>query len=264
MSNRSPCGSVPALLATLVLLFLPVFGQAHGDDEGVEDFHEHLDDYAQEVDRFSARVHELVDRRVAGEELTEAQLDGLIDAWEEVDVHLAMELEATPLYPGVWQALIGFRQAAEAGVPVAELRERADAVRDALMQGLGGLRLAAAQVEKAAASGSGPEPMDADASLDAIVEALDAAVAAYEADDLARAESLIHEAYRQRFEDLEGDLSEQDSELVSDLEAAFNARLPLLMQEGAALARVQAEVRAMEESLERARRLLQGRDAGRS
>ncbi|MDZ7824906.1 MAG: hypothetical protein U5R48_01350 [Gammaproteobacteria bacterium] len=88
MSNRFPRGSASALLATLMLLFLPVFGQAHGDDEGVEAFREHLDDYAQEVDRLSARFHELVDRRVAGEELTEAQLDGLIDAWEEVECRI--------------------------------------------------------------------------------------------------------------------------------------------------------------------------------
>jgi hypothetical protein len=264
MSNRFPRGSASALLATLALLLLPVLGHTHGGDEGLEAFHEHLDDYAQEVDRLSARFHELVDRRVEGEDLGDAELDGLIDAWEEVDVHLAIERKATPLYPGIWQALIGFRQAAEAGAPVAELRDRADAVRAALLQGLGGVRLAASQVDRAAPSGSAPESMDADASLDAILEGLDAAVAAYEADDPARAESLIHRVYMERFEGLEGDLIEQDPELVSDLEAAFNARLPLLIQDGAALDAVQAEVRDMKQSLERSRELLQGRDAGRS
>ena len=267
MSNRFPHGSVSALLAALALLFLPVFGQAHGDDEGVEAFHEHLDHYAQEVDRLSARVHELVDRRVEGGKLGEAELDGLIDAWEEVGVHVAIERKATPLYPGIWQALIGFRQATEAGAPVAELRDRADAVRDALLQGLGAVRLAASQVDRSAAAAppqAESAPMDADNALDAIVKALDASVAAYDSDDLAEAESLIHEAYMQRFEGLEGDLIEQDPELVSDLEAAFNARLPMLMQEGAALGAVQAEVRDMKRSLEQARELLRERDAGRS
>lgn len=265
MSNRFTRGSASALLAALALLFVPVTGSAHGDDEGVEAFHEHLDDYAQEVDRLSARVQELVDRRVEGSEPGEAQLDGLIDLWEEVEVHVVIERKATPLYPGIWQALIGFRQAAESGVPVAELRDRADAVRDALLQGLGAVRLAASQVDRdEAAATAGAGPMDADASLDLIVEALDNAVAAYREDDLAQAESLIHEAYMQQFEGLEGDLIEQDPELVSDLEAAFNARLPLLMQEGAELDAVQAEVRDMKRSLQRARELLQDRDAGRS
>lgn len=267
MSKRFPRGPAPALLATLLLLLLPVLGQAHGDEVGVEAFDQHLDHYAHEVEQLSSRFQRLVDRRIAGEEPSEAQLDALIDAWEEVDVHLAIELKATPLYPGVWQALIGFRQAAAAGAPVSELRERADAMRDALLQGLGAVRLAASQVDRSAAA-TAPDaaagPMDADASLDAIDAALDAAVAAYRAGEPARAEALIHEAYMERFEGLEGDLIEQDPELVSDLEAAFNARLPLLIQQGAALDAVRAEVRAMKQSLERAHGLLQDRDAERS
>ncbi|MDZ7824905.1 MAG: hypothetical protein U5R48_01345 [Gammaproteobacteria bacterium] len=61
---------------------------------------------------------------------------------------------------------------------MAELRERADAMRDALMQGLGAVRLAASQVDRSAAAaapqaGARP-PWMPTASLDAIVAALDA------------------------------------------------------------------------------------------
>ena len=86
---------------------------------------------------------------------------------------------------------------------------------------------------------------------------LEQAVAAYEANELARAEGLIHQTYMSRFEGLEGDLIERNPELVSSLERDFNATLPLLMQQRAGSEEVQATLRSMTERLETAGAILE-------
>lgn len=262
--------SLPSALACTLLLALlaPAGAHAHGDAEGVERFHEHLDDYEKEVSKLSEELDALVADAAAGRELGGA-LEELVHHWEEVGVHAAIERKASRLYPPVWQALVAFRKAAEGGADAAALRERARALRAALWQGLGGVKLAAAQVEAAeagpseasAGSGGAEDPQE---TLAAIRDALDRAVEAYEAGEVERAESLVHEAYVSRFEGLEGDLIERDAELVSDLEQAFNARLPMLLQEGAETRAVRAEVRGMKESLERAGELLRETEGERS
>lgn len=256
-SARRPC-RLPSLLASLALALLPASGAlfAHGDVD-VDDFQLHLDDYEAEVLELSADVDALVADALAGA-ATGAALEALIDHWEEVGVHAAIESKSPPLYPGIWQALIAFREAVAGDAGESALAERADAVRAALWQGLGGVKLAASQVADGAAATADPgsEPAAAAATIAAIGEALDAAAAAYAEGDLDRAESLIHDAYMNRFEGLEGALIAEDAALVSDLEEAFNARLPLLMQRGADLETVRAEVRAIRESLARAGVLL--------
>jgi hypothetical protein len=143
----------------------------------------------------------------------------------------------------------------------------AERVAAALWQGFGALRLAASQVGSEAGSPavagsqgaeSGPE------TVDRIVADLDRAVAAYEADQLGRAEGLIHAAYMSRFEGLEGDLIERDPELVTSLERDFNATLPLLMQQGASMAEVRTVLQSMKEQLATASAILESAEQSRS
>lgn len=275
-ARPSPARPALAGIAALLALALAAPVHAHGDTSGAKRFHEHLDDYGEEVAALSEEVDALVAKAAAGRDLSDGDLDGLVDRWEAVGVHAAIERKASPLYPGVWQALIRFREAAEGGAAEAELRERARALRAALWQGLGAVKLAASQVEEveAADAAAAEEPAagpagdgargDPRAAVAAIQGALDRAAEAYAEGEVERAESMVHSAYMTRFEGLEGDLIARDAELVSDLEEAFNARLPLLMQRGADAEAVRAEVRAMKDSLERAGELLHEAEGERS
>jgi len=229
----------------------------HGDAaEEAANFHEHLDDYRGELEQLAATVDGLVEAYADGEDVT-GHLEGLTDEWEEVGVHAAIETQAMILYPGIWQGIGELKQGIEAGVPAADLRERADSLKAALWQGYGGLRLAANRLEQGDddhAAGAADEPGEA---IHAITDMLEHAVEAYEAGELERARDLIFDSYMQRFEYLEGDLIEQDPELVSSLEEDFNANLPLLMKNEASLEDVRAKVEAMIADLETAEGLLE-------
>jgi hypothetical protein len=249
---------LPAVLATSAIVFTPhVF--AHGEaDESVAEFHEHLDDYRSEIEAFLADVDPIVEQYRAGGDVL-PMIDGLIDRWEDMPVHGAIETHAAPTYAGIWQAMVALQQAAQEGASDRAVASAADRVSAALWQGFGALRLAAAQVDSDA---DGHDPAAhgrseaSAATVDRIVAGLDDAVAAYRDGDAARAETLVEDAYMNGFEYLEGELTQTDSDLTRKLETHFNATLPLLMQDGASIDKVSDAIAQMKSQLERARTLL--------
>lgn len=229
------------------------------------EFHKHIDDYRADVQRLIGEADAIVDAYRQGGD-ARAMVQALIESWEEVGVHGAIETRATILYPTVWQAVLGLLQAVDSDAGVEQVRAAADQVGVALWQGFGGVRLAAYQVQQGqAAESAAPVAPQGNAAeqLAQIRAELEQAVQAYLAGNLARAETLIHDAYMKRFELLEGDLIGQDAELVEDLELDFNARLPQLMQQGAGEAEVRAKLGDMLADLERAAKLLQQAEAER-
>ena len=257
------------LFALVCLCVLPVDrAPAHGevDEEMLAAFHEHLDDYREEINTLAAELAPIVEGHAAGNAVS-PQVAALIEHWEEVAVHSAIETKATVTYPGVWQALVSLQQAVDGDRPTGEVAAAARRVEAALWQGFGALQLAASQVGSEApgaagvttdAAESGPE------TIDRIIADLEQAVAAYEADQVSKAEGLIHETYMSRFEGLEGDLIERDPDLVSNLERDFNATLPLLMQRGASTEEVRTALRSMTRQLETAGEILESVEASRS
>ncbi len=257
-----------AAIVLVGLFALPVpAALAHGeiDEELLAEFGRHLDDYSAEIDALTAELVPIVDGHAA-RQAVKPRVEALIEHWEEVSVHAAIERKATIMYPGVWQALIALQQAVDGDRPTSDVAAAAKRVEKALWQGFGALKLAASQpggdahtaVVTAGAAESGPE------TVERIIADLEQAVAAYEANELARAESLIHQTYMSRFEGLEGDLIERDPELVSSLERDFNATLPLLMQRGAGSEEVQAALQSMTEQLQAASAILESVEQSRS
>lgn len=239
---------------------------SHGDaDEAMlVAFHQHLDDYREEVDALIDELEGVLAARRTGGDATAAVAE-LIDHWETVAVHAAVERHAMALYPGIWQALITLQQKAGGTAAEGELQAAAKEVEASLWQGLGAVRLAASQAdaETAPAAVAGEPPSGPEIVAEIIAE-LEAAVAAYEMDDLEEAEALIHSAYMTRFEGLEGDLIARDPELVSQLEQDFNATLPLQMQRGAGLDQVNATLESMKRRLETASGILEQVAASRA
>jgi len=237
-----------------------------GGDFGPElaEFHKHIDDYRADVERLIGEADAVVETYRAGGD-AKAGVQALIESWEEVGVHGAIETRAMVLYPTIWQAILGLMQAVEGDAGAEPVQAAADQVGVALWQGFGGVRLAASQAQQGQADAPTAAAPDGDAAeqIAQIRTELEQSVEAYLAGDLARAESLIHDAYMKRFEFLEGDLIAQDAELVEDLELDFNARLPQLMQGGADEAEVRARLDDMLADLERAGELLEQAEAAR-
>lgn len=256
-----------AVLGAICLIGLPPSpALAHGefDEEDIAEFHLHMDDFSEEVDELTAELEPIVAAHARGED-TAAAIDAYIDHWEDAGVHAAIEIRATVTYPNIWQAIIVFQRTVGAGGDDAAVAAAAEQVKSALWQGFGALRLAASQVdEEAAPTADAEPPASGPETVDRIVSDLEDAVAAYEDDDLERAETLIHRSYMDRFEGLEGDLIARDPELVASLEQDFNATLPLLMQQGASLDRVNEALATIRTKLERARDILRDVEGSRS
>ena len=79
----------------------------------------------------------------------------------------------------------------------------------------------------------------------------------------ALAEKTIFDTYENRFEYLEGDLIPKDPDLVTALEADFNATLPLLFKQGADEIAVRRAVANMTTQLETAKTILEQGEAQR-
>ncbi len=243
----------------------PALSHGEVDEDMLAEFHLHLDDFREDVHHLIEELEPVVSAHAAGED-TEAAMAEVIEHWEEVGLHAAIESKAPALYPGVWQAVIALQQTAGSDKSDAEVAAAAERVKAALWQGFGAVRLAASQVE----SGSAPAAADQGApasgpeTVEQIIADLERAVAAYRADELARAEALIHQTYMSRFEGLEGDLIARNPELVSSLEKDFNATLPLLMQDGASMERVNEALDSMKSQLETASDILADVEQSRS
>jgi hypothetical protein len=263
-SAASRCSALIALLGLVLIPAAPAFGHGEVDEDMLAEFHLHLDDYREDVDHLIEELDPILEAHAAGRD-TEAAMAELIEHWEEVAVHAAIETRATVTYPTVWQAIIGLQQTASGGADAEAVRAAAERVKAALWQAYGAVRLAASQVGRtAAAAPSDQPPASGPETIQRIVEDLEAAVAAYRADDLARAEGLIHDTYMNRFEGLEGDLIARDPDLVSSLEKDFNATLPLLMQQGASLDRIDEALAAMRAQLDEAGAILKDVEQSRS
>ena len=267
MTTRyGPAGPTP-LAATLLLgasLLVPAGALAHGEaGEHVEEFQEHLDDYAADVRTLAESLDALARDYAAGEAGPE-RVQAFVDEWEEVHYHSAVETVATPLYPAIWQAISGLRQAVDEGAEAEVVRERTDAVAAALHQGMGGLRLTAARGGGPADDHGDSEPVGSAAAFQHIDELLDSAVAEYQAGHADDALELVRSAYFDYFEGLEGGLIEVDAQRVARLEEDFNGALPQLLESGASTDEVREQVQAMKESLDTAEGLLEESGSGSS
>ncbi len=249
-----------ALLTGFLLTAVPAFplsALATGEPgEHIEDFQDHIEDYTSDVDRLAQELDAIAERYGQGEEV-DSDVAAFVESWEEVRYHAAVEEVATSLYPPIWQAIGGLRQAVKGEESPEAVRERTDRLKAALHQGLGGLKVKAQLAKAGDRSEEATEPDEADSekAFQDIRDHLDQAVTEYEEGNPDRARSLIQDAYFNRFEGLEGPLIEQDPELVRNLELAFNAELPQLIDEGAPVDRVRERARGMKDALAKAEEL---------
>lgn len=254
-----------AAILALLLCLGAISATANGPiGDHVNDMQAHLTEYAEEVDWLLGKVDNMVSRYADGG-AGAAKPEALVDHWEAVKFHAAIESNYVPIYASIWQGLFGVRLAMEAGAPVSEVQEKQALLEQSLWQGLGAVKMAAQLQERGFISATEQdEDVSPAATLDIIKSELDRVVAKYAerlADD---AIEIVHDTYLTRFEGVEGALIEEDADLVEDLELDFNVTLPQAIQNGGTVDDVRAIVAAMQAKLERAKSLLETAQRNRS
>lgn len=239
------------------LVLQPVASVASGEPgEHVEDLKGHLDEYEQEVNEFNKRADDMVSRYEA-DGADGVDTGELVDFWEEVKFHGALEQNYVPVYAAVWQGIYGVKEGIDEGESADDVRAEQQALAQALWQGLGAVKLAA----RNQAEGDGKEQASEDESGSSVVERIIANLEEVTVETAEghreEASELVHDTYMDLFEGIEGALIEQDAELVESLEKDFNVTLPELLEKEASVSKVTDQVDAMTEKLERAGELLE-------
>lgn len=145
-SAQGPARPTGGFLCFLIVALLaPASLPAHGagDEELLEHFGEHLDDFEAEIEHLVAHVDEIVTAYGEGRAVA-SSIDELIGDWEQVVVHEVIETKAVHLYPPIWQGIYAMIQAAESGGQETAMARGGERTKSALWQGLGGLRVLAA------------------------------------------------------------------------------------------------------------------------
>ncbi|MEM6545132.1 MAG: hypothetical protein AAF991_05285 [Pseudomonadota bacterium] len=256
------------LSASLPFLLIALFAtsaQADGPvGEHVKDLQAHLDEYTEEVNWLMGKVDGIVMAYQEGG-LEAAKPEAVVDHWEAVKFHAAIETNYIPLYASIWQGLFAVRGAIEAEQTLSDVRNQQAALEQTLWQALGAVKMAAkVQSTGALAAPQVDEALTPVATLDVIKERLDRVVAKYAEQLTDEAVEIVQDTYLSLFEGVEGSLIEQDADLVEDLEIDFNVTLPKSLQEGESIGEVRGVVAAMHTKLERAKSLLRDAEESRS
>jgi len=259
----------PTILAFALFMSLSLFSQqaaANGEiTDQVNHLQEHIGEYTEEVHWLQDNFNSVVDSyEKHGKDATDT--DQLIDFWEEVDFHAAIETQFVPVYATIWQGIYGIKQGIDEAKPVKEVRKEQDKLNQALWQALGAVKLAAQYQQRGLISKihtTEVEPTSAPEIIEDIKTRLDQVVAKYAEQLTETAVTLVHDTYLQRFEGIEGALIEQDANLVEDLEKDFNVTLPQALDGQNSVDQVRLVVASMKEKLNHAKQLLVDAEADR-
>ena len=247
---------VRPLIQLISVFYLISINLAYADGpvgEHVNDLQSHLSEYSDEVLWLIDQVESIVNRyEQGGVEL--AQPEMVVDHWEEVKFHSAIESNFIPLYASIWQGLFSVKTAVENEESIKEVRAKLANLEQIMWQSLGAVKLAAQYQEQGLLQKiKTREAITPTATLIEIKQRLDRVLAKYAEKLSDEAIKIVQEVYLNRFEGIEGVLIEQDAELVEDLEIDFNVRLPKAIQEGASVDEVRSVILTMQNKLNKAR-----------
>lgn len=231
--------------------------------EHVNHLSDNIEHYTKEVNWLIAKVDGIVST-YEKKGAKAAKADAVVDHWEAVDFHAAIETSYVPVYASIWQGLYGVKEAVEGEAPLSEVQKQQAFLEESLWQALGAVRLAAQYqqrglLEKIATSGQ-TSPV---ATLEEVKQQLDRVVAKYAEKLPKEATEIIHDTYLTRFEGVEGALIELDANLVEDLEKDFNVTLPKAIQGGADLDKARSIVNSMQGKINTAIALLKKAEDGK-
>ncbi|MEM8562345.1 MAG: hypothetical protein AAGF57_08935 [Pseudomonadota bacterium] len=252
-----------------VFLLASVFTAGHATGSGaigdhVNDMSANIDSYNDEVVWLIGKVDVIVDT-YEKEGAKAAAPEAVVDHWEAVDFHSAIEVNYIPLYASIWQGLFGVRVAIEEGAPIDVVRAEQDKLEQTLWQSLGAVKVAAQYQERGLLPDvEATTPDSPIETIDVIKQRLDRTLAKYaeKLDD--EAIGIVQDTYLNLFEGIEGMLIEQDADLVESLEIDFNVALPKAIQDGKSVDDVRGVINTMQDKLDRCKALLRAAEEQRS
>lgn len=260
--------SVKTLGASLLLAsaFVTQPALANGPiGEHVNHLQENLKDYSEEVEWMVGKVDTMVSNySKSGAKAVKS--DDLIEYWESVKFHSAIETNYVPVYASIWQGIYGVKMAIDNNKPAQEVRKQQKAMNIALWQGLGAVKLAAKFQQKGlldTVKATATEGMTQSATIDEIKHKLDRVVAKFAERLNDEATEIVHDTYLHLFEGVEGTLIEQDAKLVEVLEKDFNVTLPQTIKSAKSVDEVRDVVSDMHTKLDRAKTLIKKAEESR-
>lgn len=260
--------SVKTLGASLLLAsaFVTQPALANGPiGEHVNHLQENIKDYSEEVEWMVGKVDTMVtDYSKSGAKAVNS--DDLIEYWESVKFHSAIETNFVPVYASIWQGIYGVKMAIDNNKPAQEVRNQQKAMNIALWQGLGAVKLAAKFQQKGlldTIKATATEGMTQSATIDEIKHKLDRVVAKFAERLNEEATEIVHDTYLHLFEGVEGTLIEQDAKLVEVLEKDFNVTLPQTIKSAKSVDEVRDVVSDMHTKLDRAKTLIEKAEKSR-
>lgn len=249
-----------------LLLLLALAGKASADGavgDHINDLKGNLENYAREVVWMIEQIDGIVESYQSGG-LKGAKPDRVVEIWETVDFHSAIEVNYVPVYASIWQGLFGVKTAIEKEAPVPEVRQQQRILEQALWQALGAVKLASQyQAQGLISAGSERVATTPPEILVEVGQRLDRVLAKYAERLTDEATAIVFDTYLSRFERVEGAIIEQDAELVESLEIDFNVTLPKAMKDGASVDEVRKIIVAMQAKLSSAGELLKAADEKR-
>ncbi|BED89194.1 hypothetical protein PspMM1_16620 [Pseudoalteromonas sp. MM1] len=260
--------SVKTLGASLLLAsaFVTQPALANGPiGEHVNHLQANLKDYSEEVEWMVGKVDTMVSNySKSGAKAVKS--DDLIEYWESVKFHSAIETNYVPVYASIWQGIYGVKMAIDNNKPAEEVRKQQKAMNIALWQGLGAVKLAAKFQQKGlldTVKATATEGMTQSATIDEIKHKLDRVVAKFAERLNEEATEIVHDTYLHLFEGVEGTLIEQDAKLVEVLEKDFNVTLPQTIKSAKSVDEVRDVVSDMHTKLDRAKTLIEKAEKSR-
>ncbi|GEA12143.1 hypothetical protein [Alteromonas sp. KUL49] len=256
-----------ALLSASAIAISVFTGQVSANGEigdHVNNLHAHLKEYNEEVQWLVGKYDSVVNAYEAKPESVDS--DSLIEYWEEVDFHSAIETQYVPIYATIWQGIYGVKMAMDNGSDINLVRQEQDKLNQALWQALGAVKLASQYQKKglvAAVQTTESEPTTAPEVLEDIKQRLDRVVAKYAEQLTEVATTLVHDTYLQRFEGVEGALIALNADLVEDLEKDFNVTLPQAISQDKGVDAVRSVVESMQDKIDVAKGLLEAAEQQR-
>ncbi|UTW46232.1 hypothetical protein KFE80_04915 [bacterium SCSIO 12696] len=259
MSVKSTvCQFIAAIGTVIVTAFNPALASGPVGDH-VNHLSNHLDDYSKEVHWLIDQIDDIV-IRYEQKGSKAAGSDAIIDHWEAVAFHSAIETNYVPVYASIWQGLIGVKDSIEKNASAATVRAEQDKLEQALWQALGAVKVAAQYQDRGLLKTIQLRDGAPRNSIEALLEIkhrLDKVVAKYAEGENKEAVSIVHDTYLNLFEGVEGELIALDADLVEDLEKDFNVTLPKAVQDKTSIDNVRAVVKTMGDKLKRCKSLLE-------
>ncbi len=252
---------VKSILSIVTFILLSSSGSAFAGGE-VGDHVNHLSDnlnkYAEEVNWLIKKVDDIT-TRYEQNGVKAANAKSIIDHWEAVDFHAAIESNYVPVYALIWQGLYGVKESIDKDSGKEAVRAEQRKLEQVLWQALGAVKLAAqfqdrGLLQKVALREGGPT--NSLETIDTIQTRLNRVVAKFAEKLNKESVDIVHDTYLSLFEGIEGDLISMNAELVEQLEKDFNVTLPIALKADSSVIQIQNIVNDMNEKLAKAKELL--------